>query len=271
MVRHLGCKVNARSTTVRHRNGHCGLQKYLPDNLGRSTGKMATCVQRKGWSRLKGVLRPAKNVFQKVERAENSYATNVPVLIGLSRLLKIERVLEFGCGQYSTLTFLNRSAFPYLTKLQSFETDGEWLEKIAQSTKGDSRIQLTLVDTSMSSAAHKTELASYDLIFLDDSTSADERAATIRQIAGKNSAVNLAVIHDYEIKAYRHAASGFRNSFRFDSLNPNTGVVWNKPSIDKGRLKTLNLIIQQHARSIQLDDISGWTQLFSSLLGVRVG
>src|ERR1044071_885749 len=47
-------------------------------------------------------------------RAHNDYATHIPILIGLARLREIRRVLEFGCGRYSTLTFLKASAFPHL-------------------------------------------------------------------------------------------------------------------------------------------------------------
>ena len=59
----------------------------------------------RGWRKLKSVLRPLP------PRAENAYATHIPVLVGLGSIRRIERVLEFGCGHYSTKTFLRRSVF----------------------------------------------------------------------------------------------------------------------------------------------------------------
>src|SRR5215217_6843162 len=78
-------------------------------------------------------------------RALNDYATHVPILIGLARLREIKSVLEFGCGYYSTLTFLNRGAFPHLERLQSVENDVTWAETIHEAAKSDERWTLRLV------------------------------------------------------------------------------------------------------------------------------
>src|SRR5689334_1154503 len=37
--------------------------------------------------------------FFSAPRAENDYATHVPILIGLARMREIRNVLEFGCGR----------------------------------------------------------------------------------------------------------------------------------------------------------------------------
>jgi hypothetical protein len=63
-------------------------------------------------------------------RAPNEFATHIPILIGIARILPIRHVLELGCGTYSTLTFLNRTALPDLIGLDSLETDLAWAERL---------------------------------------------------------------------------------------------------------------------------------------------
>jgi len=79
-------------------------------------------------------------------RALKDYATHIPILIGLARLRKVRSVLEFGCGHYSTLTFLNASAFPHLERLHSIENDDSWAQTIEEAARNDHRWRLQLVD-----------------------------------------------------------------------------------------------------------------------------
>src|SRR5437868_6150649 len=99
-------------------------------------------------SGVKRVFRKAINrlPFRAPQRAENPFATHIPVLVGLAQLLRVERVLELGCGQYSTLTFLQPAVFSNLVKLQSIENDSAWVDKVIPLTNRDSRMNLTLVD-----------------------------------------------------------------------------------------------------------------------------
>src|SRR6185369_3032091 len=79
-------------------------------------------------------------------RALKDYATHIPILIGLARLREVRSVLEFGCGHYSTLTFLNASAFPHLERLHSIENDDAWAATIQEAAKHDRRWTLQLVN-----------------------------------------------------------------------------------------------------------------------------
>src|ERR1043165_8497902 len=79
-------------------------------------------------------------------RALNDYATHIPILIGLARLREIRSVLEFGCGNYSTLTFLNAAAFQHLDRLDSIENDDSWAATIQNAAAADQRWALNLVD-----------------------------------------------------------------------------------------------------------------------------
>lgn len=212
----------------------------------------------------RGLQLAARTIYKPVPRAANPYTTHVPVLIGLARILIVNRVIECGCGEYSTLTFLNRSAFPRVVKLLSLENNAEWLDRVAGKVSGDPRLEILGVNGQMSSAASAIEIDGYDLVFIDDSNSASERAATIREIAAKRAGSALIVIHDYETPEYRLAARSFKNRFTFNCLNPNTGVLWNDASINKSELRSLNKLIKRHSKQIQPSDVDGWVRAVTS-------
>jgi hypothetical protein len=161
-------------------------------------------------------------------RAVNDYATHIPILIGLASIREIRNVLEFGCGQYSTLTFLNRSTFPQLKKLQSIENDVVWAEAIRQAT-ADERWTLKLIKGEIASSVSDLDLEQFDLILIDDSKTSAQRSATIRAVSRKQPQRPWILIHDYEVNEYRMAAKDFRYRYAFKTYNPETGLVSNKP------------------------------------------
>ncbi|HKG96351.1 MAG TPA: class I SAM-dependent methyltransferase, partial [Pyrinomonadaceae bacterium] len=156
-------------------------------------------------------------------RARNDYATHVPILIGLAQIREIKTVLEFGCGHYSTLTFLNRSAYPDLEKLQSIENDASWAATSQEATN-DKRWALKLVDGEIADSVPHVDLEAFDLILIDDSKSSAQRKATIRAIASRWPQRPWVVIHDYEIEEYQKAATGFKQRYTFKAYNPQTGL-----------------------------------------------
>ena len=188
-------------------------------------------------------------------RARNDYATHIPILIGLARLCEVRNVLEFGCGNYSTLTFLNRSAFPHLERLQSIENDDSWATTIRETAKDD-RWTLQLVKGEIADSV--ADLESFDLILIDDSKISAQRAATIRAVARKRPQHPLIVIHDFEVEEYREAATGFKHRHRFRGYNPETGVVGNRVA----DLKRIERIIRSKAKSLDPDAIEKWTTVF---------
>lgn len=195
-----------------------------------------------------------------MERAANAHATHVPVLVGLARLLDVERVIEYGCGEYSTLTFLNRAVFPRLVKLLSLENDAEWFARMAGHAGVDSRAEMISVEGSMSVAASGVEISGYDLVFLDDSTTVAERAATIREVTAKPADSTVVVIHDYEMAEYQQAVRGFTNRYSFDCLNPNTGVLWNNAPVAESELRSLDELIKRHTGRLRPEDVDGWVR-----------
>ena len=189
-------------------------------------------------------------------RALNDYATHIPILIGLARIREIRSVLEFGCGNYSTLTFLNRSAFPHLERLHSVENDDEWAATIQEAAKHDDRWTLRLVSGEISEAV--SALETFDLILIDDSKVSAERAATIRAVARQQPQHPWIVIHDFEVDEYRHAASAFKHRHRFRAYNPETGVVANQMN----EWKTIDRVIKSNAKLLEPDAIAKWIDRF---------
>ena len=190
-------------------------------------------------------------------RALNDYATHIPVLIGLARLRKIRNVLEFGCGRYSTLTFLNRAGFPHLERLHSIENDESWASKIQKATEHDPRWSLQVVNGEIRESIADLDLEAFDLILIDDSKTSAQRAATIRATARKQPQHAWIVIHDFEVAEYREAASGFKHRQCFRAYNPETGVVANCDRIDQW--KALNRAIRRKARMLEPDALEHWS------------
>ncbi|HYK22366.1 MAG TPA: hypothetical protein VEV42_16615 [Pyrinomonadaceae bacterium] len=162
-------------------------------------------------------------------RAVNDYATHLPILIGLARVRRITNVLEFGCGHYSTLTFLNRSAFSQLETLESVENDASWAAAIREVARNDSRWTLRQINNEIADSVWDLDLEKFDLILIDDSKTSAQRSATIRAIACKQPQRPWILIHDYEVNEYRMAAKGFKYRYAFKTYNPETGLVSNKP------------------------------------------
>ena len=190
-------------------------------------------------------------------RAVNDYATHVPVLIGLAQMREIRSVLEFGCGNYSTLTFLNRAVFPQLEQLWSIENDVTWAETLRATAKDDERWRLDLIEGEISDSVAELNLEAFDLILIDDSKTSAQRAATIRSVIGKQPRHPWIVIHDFEVEEYQHAATGFRQGHRFRAYNPETGLMWNSGN-GPSTLRSFDRALKKNARSLAPNDVEGW-------------
>ena len=224
---------------------------------------------RLSWPSLRGLKRRlrTRSVRRRVARADNPYATHIPILVGLASVWKIRRVVEFGSGLYSTLTFLNRAVFPHLQELCSFENDEEWAARVRQSVAGEPRHKLTIVQGGMRTAPRQLQFADFDLVFIDDSTSLPERLETIEAVGKSCGDQVVIVIHDYEELEYRRTASqhlGFmRRHFVFTVLNPNTGVLSNSGREVQRRLREIDRRISSYSSSIALEDLDRWSAVLT--------
>lgn len=201
------------------------------------------------------------------KRHSNPYATHLPILVGIGHLFTIKNIIEFGCGENSTLIFLNKTIYPQLEAILSLENDPVWLEKIRLKANADSRISMKLVRGEMHIVVTDHQVDSYDLIFIDDSLSIAQRSQTIKAIALQAPSRSMVIIHDYEQRAYQEAARTFKNRFNFTAFNPNTGIVWNDQKIDKKRLVALNRLLKSNALQVQPDNIAFWKSIIHSKLG----
>jgi len=218
--------------------------------------------------KIKKLLRPTKlrvlavNEFLKKQRegiAWDPFATHVPVLLGVSALVRVRRVVEFGCGLYSTHIFLNPSLFPHLQYLHSFDNDSAWANKVRDQVSDKNRFKLTLVSGSISSIVSGVEFSDYDLVFIDDSVTVEERTETISAVASGCSQSNIIVIHDFEQEPYRVAASTLPSRYTIDALVPHTGILWKDAPINVHKLERLNALIDRRRRRLGPQKLRRWS------------
>jgi predicted O-methyltransferase YrrM len=197
------------------------------------------------------------------QRHSVDYATHVPILVGVGCSSGIARILEFGAGFYSTLTFLNRAAFPDVTSVSTIESDPDWISKVRAAAKDDPRLTIRYAPEPVESLLPELDLGQYDLILVDSSTDAAKRAALVRELAARSDGTGLVVVHDFEIDLYRWAAKGFANRIEYSEFNPGTGILWHaKRDGVKKTLKSIKRIISRHAKLLPPDDVESWAAAF---------
>lgn len=192
---------------------------------------------------------------------EMPYTTHMPVLTAIPRLTRVERVLELGCGDFSTLTFLNRSIYPDLQVIHSWEDDREWMERVRSAVADDPRIQMEFIED-WDESLRARDLADYDLIFVDNGRQFHERAATIRTVMKRVVPRNIVVIHDFEFTTYRIAAQASPHRYAFSVFFPHTGVTWQGDRLDRRRLQQVSRILRKNAQTVQPDQVESWARLF---------
>jgi SAM-dependent methyltransferase len=191
-----------------------------------------------------------------------AFASHLPILIGLGQTLPIRRVLELGCGTFSTPTFLDRRFFPLLEELHSLENEAEWIRKAEELTSGDPRWTPSLIEGAVANAVSRLDLEFYDLVMIDDSHTYAERARTIETIAQRKPHGGLYLIHDFESSLYQRASRPFKSRFTFDALLPKTGANWNHTDVDISMFERLNAKIRPLTKRFNAMDVNAW---FSAL------
>ncbi|HEV2210809.1 MAG TPA: hypothetical protein VG167_18705 [Verrucomicrobiae bacterium] len=199
-----------------------------------------------------------KHLAPLLPRWAKPYTTHLPVLLEVATQRPILRVLEVGCGEFSTLAFLDRSCFADLEQIVSLENDPRWAERVKELARGDPRLNLRTVSGLMAKALAAENPEDYDLIFLDDSRCVEDRCQTIATLASMRPQQPVVVIHDFEIVDYRLAALPFRRSFRVTGLNPHVGVLWNGQQLSKAPLRDLNRRLHKLPATFCPDNHQGW-------------
>src|SRR5271157_4885712 len=82
-------------------------------------------------------------------RHETPYATHMPILVGLGFLCRPRKVIEFGSGEFSTALFLDRSVFPSVEEVVSYENDAVWFSQVCSCLGGDARLHMQSISGEM--------------------------------------------------------------------------------------------------------------------------
>jgi predicted O-methyltransferase YrrM len=204
--------------------------------------------------------------FKPAPRHENAFATHLPILTGLGLMMPISTVLEFGAGALSTLHFLDKRVFSQVKSVVSYENDFEWYQ-IVRSKTSDPRLDLKFIPNEMYTVIDQIALSEFDLIFVDDSKSLQQRSQTILRLAEHQKHVRgIVVIHDFEQQAYRAAAAAFPYVKRFTAFNPEVGLVWSKRSLKTSFFQTIDKTTRRNAHRVPPDDVDAWVELFREQL-----
>lgn len=192
------------------------------------------------------------------------YGSHVPVLLILAKLLKPERILELGCGTYSTLLFLNSDCFPSLKYLVSIETDCHWLDRVSAVVGRDARWQPQMVDAGFSVAdwlrfgSIRSALTEFDLIFVDDSQNHVQRRGTLNVLLSFRPLCPI-VVHDVECPRLRTCLWQHRPYFVFDAFTPQTGICNFLTWLDSAELMRVQLVFRKlQYRGLSATNLREW-------------
>jgi predicted O-methyltransferase YrrM len=146
------------------------------------------------------------------------YASHIPVLKAVSRLVSKAEILEFGIGAYSTSLFLNDEFYPG-SRLTSVDDDAGWIRKCQQRTP---RHTAVACDPLRYCLDHMDGIALAKLVFID-SRDTDSRVGLAR-IFGSLCLGQIVIMHDVENPAYAPVFGFFKHSGVFKKLTPWTAV-----------------------------------------------
>jgi 16S rRNA G966 N2-methylase RsmD len=174
--------------------------------------------------------------------------------------------METGSGESSTLLILQFAK--NLKKFTSIENNNEWYNKISRMIQKYDKKHLHnfIISDSIQDVLNSMNLNNerFDLIFVDDSATADDRIKTINQIFSLNSKIYL--FHDYEYKSYRSAIrKSLKNKpskfyiIEFDTFIPHTALLTEHREIWTQMKKTKKYLQKKH--DLDPNDWVNWNGL----------
>jgi hypothetical protein len=150
-----------------------------------------------------------------VQEAWPDYGSHVPALVSLANAFRIEYVVEYGSGRYSTPTFLNKNLFPDVVKVDSYEDDSTWgVDTVRRNP--DDRLSMHLGSlASMTKSLHMDA----DLVMVDTSEDNSEDPARwfdtrIALIEAYKDFQGLLVVHDSNFRQIRPTLEKLPFKFR---------------------------------------------------------
>ncbi len=200
------------------------------------------------------------------ERSNEPYATHVPILVGVAAAFKSESIIEFGSGTFSTLAFLNETAFPFIRRVDSYENDQKWFNQVRKELTRGARVNLHFVEGEMHQAVGAANPTNADLIFIDDSPTAIARVPTVREVARRCGVQPIVILHDNDLWRLRLASRRFENRISFNTFNPQCCVMWHGHPERMSALRRIRHVIRQYSTNIPLTNIEAWMQAFKKEL-----
>lgn len=193
--------------------------------------------------------------------AADPVATHLPVLLGLDAMCSPRVILELGAGTRSTVAFADHSAFPHVQRIHSLEDDDAWANKVTEAIGQNDRVTIERV-ASIPDHVATMDLSPFDLIFVDDSSSAPARGRSIASVLARAPENAIVVIHDYERRSYRRKPAIW-NNYSFGAWRTHTGVLW-RQGLSRARLAVLDRTIRNHRDYVALTDLAGWRRLLGT-------
>ena len=197
--------------------------------------------------------------FSFVSINANPIATHAPVLIGLGRVFKVQRVLELGTGLISTPLFLDTKNFNHLTRLVSYENNFKWYQYVSKKNKQQKKWDFKFVKGSISDNLNEESVNDYDVVFVDDSNKSIDRRNTIKKALEIKT--KFLIIHDFENPYYYFNLFRSRKVKRIKNLVPNTGIIYSKNVKEKDLLHVIK-VIEDNSKIIGVHDIKSWREVF---------
>jgi hypothetical protein len=166
-----------------------------------------------------------------------AYGSHVPALCSLAESFKIETVLEYGGGDFSTSAFLNRRMFPDLTSLRTLENKEVWFEMLAERHFREHRFKLKLcpLDKMALAAAPDNDLILIDCDdhgdTADDGTWMPDYSVRCQLIKAYEETCCIVVVHDSEEAPIAEAIADANYQYKTEYVpeyGPPTAVMSNR-------------------------------------------
>lgn len=213
------------------------------------------------------LLWPAARVYERsirlAKRSSEPYATHVPVLVGVAAACKPESIIEFGSGTFSTMSFLDETAFPWTRRVDSYENNRQWFDQVREKLPPSMRVSLHFAEGEMYKAVDAVNACAADMIFVDDSPTDRARVRTLEGLARSCGTRPVVVLHDYDLWRLRLATRRFEHRISIDTFNPQCCIMWQGHPERRQRLQRVGRIIRECGATIALIDVRAWAGAFS--------
>lgn len=137
-----------------------------------------------------------------------SAGSHIPVLRSVAQNMNVQNVVEIGTGLFSLKTFLDRSYFPNLKRIYSYESSDLWIEYMKSILK-DERWYIKLIENSSEMVEDIRSRGFVDLVFVDGLY--EHRLFALEQLKDLS---DIFVLHDCELNQFKSILeNGFKYKF----------------------------------------------------------